>query len=68
MIRLNVGLNRKVGEPNYGSRGASINLDVELATGGTPGDFTKLSKGAKVRVTVKREGNRNVPTKVEIIE
>jgi hypothetical protein len=33
MIRLNVGLNRKVGEPNYGSRGASINLDVELATG-----------------------------------
>jgi hypothetical protein len=33
MIRLNVGLNRKVGEPNYGSRGASIHLDVELATG-----------------------------------
>lgn len=33
MIRLNVGLNKKIGEPNYGSRGASINLDVELATG-----------------------------------
>ncbi|MFP4107378.1 MAG: hypothetical protein ACLFVU_15020 [Phycisphaerae bacterium] len=33
MIRLNVGLNRKVGEPNYGSRGASIHLDVELASG-----------------------------------
>lgn len=41
---------------------------LELVTGGIPGDFTKLSKGAKVRVTVKREGNRNVPTKVEIIE
>jgi hypothetical protein len=27
---MNVGLNRKVGEPNYGSRGASVNLEVEL--------------------------------------
>ena len=42
--------------------------ETELVTGGIPGDFTKLSKGAKVRVAVKREGNRNVPTKVEIIE
>jgi hypothetical protein len=33
MIRLNVGFSRKVGEPDYGSRGASVNLDVELATG-----------------------------------
>jgi hypothetical protein len=29
-LRLNVGLSRKVGEPNYGSRGASINLELEL--------------------------------------
>ena len=29
-LKLNVGLNRKVGEPNYGSRGASINLELEL--------------------------------------
>lgn len=28
--KLNVGLSRKVGEPNYSSRGASINLEVEL--------------------------------------
>ena len=27
---LNVGVSRKVGEPNYGSRGASIHLEVEL--------------------------------------
>ena len=33
MIRLNVGFNRKVGEPGYGSRGASVNLDVELPSG-----------------------------------
>jgi hypothetical protein len=29
-MTLNVGLNRKVGEPNYGSRGASVNLELEL--------------------------------------
>ena len=29
-LKLNVGLNRKVGEPNYSSRGASINLELEL--------------------------------------
>ena len=29
-MKLNVGLSRKVGEPNYGSRGASVNLELEL--------------------------------------
>lgn len=29
-MRLNVGLSKKVGEANYGSRGASVNLDLEL--------------------------------------
>jgi hypothetical protein len=29
-MKLNVGLSRKVGEPNYGSRGASMNLELEL--------------------------------------
>src|SRR5438128_1602033 len=29
-LRLNVGLNRKVGEANYSSRGASVNLELEL--------------------------------------
>jgi len=29
-MKLNVGISRKVGEPNYGSRGASINLELEV--------------------------------------
>lgn len=32
MIKVNCGFSRKVGEPNYGSRGASVNLELELAT------------------------------------
>ena len=29
-VKINVGFSRKVGEPNYGSRGASVHLEVEL--------------------------------------
>jgi hypothetical protein len=32
-VQINIGLNKKVGEPNYGSRGASVNLEVELDSG-----------------------------------
>jgi hypothetical protein len=31
-LRVNVGLSRKIGEPNYGSRGASVNIEAELDT------------------------------------
>jgi hypothetical protein len=33
MLRLNVGTNRKIGQPDYGSAGASCNLELELDTG-----------------------------------
>lgn len=33
MLKLNVGLSKKVGEPDYGSRGASVNLELELDAG-----------------------------------
>ena len=33
MLKLNVGLSRKIGEANYGSRGASVNLELEVEAG-----------------------------------
>lgn len=33
MLKLNVGLSKKIGEPNYGSRGASVNLELEVEAG-----------------------------------
>ena len=33
MIKLNAGFSRKVGEPNFGSRGASVNVELELESG-----------------------------------
>jgi hypothetical protein len=30
MLKMNVGFSRKVGEENYSSRGASVNLELEL--------------------------------------
>jgi hypothetical protein len=32
MLRLNVGTNRKIGQPDFGSAGASCNLELELDT------------------------------------
>lgn len=42
-LKLNVGLSRKVGEPNYGSRGASLNLELEV-DGGLVADPAKLQQ------------------------
>ena len=41
--------------------------NTELLRGGQDVAFSELSQGADIRVTVEREGNRNVPTRVEIV-
>ncbi|MHC4065629.1 MAG: hypothetical protein ACYSUI_14185 [Planctomycetota bacterium] len=33
MLKLNAGFSRKVGEANYSSRGASVNVELELESG-----------------------------------
>ncbi|QDU92617.1 hypothetical protein [Lignipirellula cremea] len=33
MLKLNVGLSRKIGEANYGSRGPSVHLELEVEAG-----------------------------------
>lgn len=33
MLKLNIGLSRKVGEANFSSRGASVNLELEVESG-----------------------------------
>jgi hypothetical protein len=38
-----------------------------LQQSGQPVEFSALEAGSQVRVAVEREGNRNVPTRVEIL-
>ena len=33
MLKINIGFSRKVGEANYGSRGGSVNLEIEVESG-----------------------------------
>ena len=41
--------------------------ETVLEQAGEPVAFAKLEAGTRVRVTVTRDGNRNVPTRVEIL-
>ena len=36
MLKLDAGFSRKVGEPNCGSRGASVNTELEVERGDLP--------------------------------
>ena len=63
MLKLNVGFNRKVGEANYGSRGASVTLELELDSG-LVGDPDKLRDRVRqmfllAKVSVDEELNGN---------
>jgi len=46
MLKLNVGFTKKVGEMNYGSRGASVNLELEFDSS-LVGDAERLRERIK---------------------
>jgi hypothetical protein len=46
-LKLNVGLSRKVGEPNYSSRGASVNIDLEV-------DSSLVNEPAKLQEKIRQ--------------
>lgn len=63
MLKLNVGASRKVADNNYGSRGASINLEIELDSGLVT-DHAKLQERIRqlfgiVRTSLAEELNGN---------
>jgi len=45
---LNVGLSKKIGQPNYGSLGASCNVQVELPSGLIVGDLESFHRQARL--------------------
>ncbi|RLS26222.1 MAG: hypothetical protein DWH74_00040 [Planctomycetota bacterium] len=51
MIRLNVGLSRKIGQANYGSKGGSVHLEVEVADL----DHTKLRESIHKLFTLAKQ-------------
>jgi hypothetical protein len=62
-LKVNVGLNRKVGEQNFGSRGASVNVEMELDSGLVT-EPDKLKEHIRqlfglVRTSLAEEMNRN---------
>ena len=62
-LKLNVGLNKKIGESNYGSRGASVNVELEL-DGGLVNEPGKLQERIRqlfgvVRASLAEELNGN---------
>ena len=69
-LKLNVGLSRKVGEANFGSRGASVNLELELESGlaGEPGRLhdriRQIFRLAKDSVDEELNGGRAISSPV----
>jgi hypothetical protein len=62
-LKVNVGLSRKIGECNYGSRGASVNVELELDSSliGEPAKFQERIRQvynlARTSLTEELNGN-----------
>ena len=50
-MKLNVGVSRKVGLPDYGSVGASCNLELELDSGSSSGTWTASMPASATRTS-----------------
>ena len=69
-VKLNIGLSRKVGEANFGSRGASVNLEVELDSG-VISDQQRFQKRVRALYTQARQSinaELDLPSEGAVIE
>ena len=44
-----------------------FNEQTRVTQAGVPADFSAITEGAAVRITLSREGNRNIPEEVELL-
>lgn len=68
-MKLNVGLSRKMGESNYGSRGANVNVEIEVESA-LAGDAARLRERIRqvfglVRDSLAEELGNGTSTSVE---
>jgi hypothetical protein len=68
MLKLNAGISRKVGEPDYGSRGASVHLELEVESNlvndseGLTDRIRKLFALARQAVDQELNGSKPTPS------
>jgi hypothetical protein len=66
-LKLNIGSSKKIGEPNYGSKGASVNLELELdssllqSPGQLQGQIQSLFQQARDAVEAELFGRESTP-------